>query len=263
MGRDGNNNRHLDFARGLARRAGEIMLEHFAVGVAFTSKADASRLTVADTAVNRMVIEEVARAFPDHGVRGEEESSQQDHHTMVWVCDPIDGTLPYSHGIPTNMFSLALVEDGKPIIGVVYDPYLRRLFTAQKAKGAFLNDRPIRVSASEVVAHQSMSISGDRGIQHPPGIYAACFDQGLEVFAQKSCVYSSMLVASGQFIGHVYGGQHSHDVAAVKIIVEEAGGKVTNLRGEEQRYDRPVHGALISNGAAHDDLISLIKPHLI
>lgn len=254
---------YLEFAKGLALRAGKIMLKHFAVGVAFTSKADTSRLTIADTAVNRMVIEEVDKQFPDHGVRGEEESSQQDHHKMVWVCDPIDGTLPYSHGIPTNMFSLALVQDGLPIVGVTYDPYLKRLYSADKGKGAYLNDQLIKVSTSGLRANQSISGASDRNLLYPPGVYAACYDRQLQFFSHKSCVYSSMLVASGQFIGQVYGGQHSHDVAAVKVIVEEAGGKVTDLRGQQQRYNGPVYGALISNGVAHNDLIELIKPHLI
>ncbi len=254
---------YLDFAKGLAGRAGGIMLEHFAVGVAFTSKADDSRLTIADTAVNRMVIEEVAKHFPEHGVRGEEESTQRDHHTMVWVCDPIDGTLPYSHGIPTNMFSLALVQDGEPIVGVTYDPYLKRLFAAEKGKGAFLNNQPIKVSTSGLVANQSISGASDRSLLYPPGVYAACYDRQLQFFSHKSCVYSSMLVASGQFVGHMYCGVHAHDVAAVKIIVEEAGGKVTDLRGQQQRYDQPIYGALISNGVAHDDLLALIKPHLL
>ncbi len=256
-------NSYLDFAKGLALRAGETMLEHFAVGVAFTSKADDSRLTIADTAVNRVVIDEVAKQYPDHGVRGEEESSQQDHHTMVWVCDPIDGTLPYSHGIPTNVFSLALVENGEPILGVVYDPYLKRLFTAEKGKGAFLNDQSIKVNSSGVVANQSIGLSSDKTIMNQPGFHAECWNRGLQVFGLKSCIYSSMLVASGQFIAHMYNNKHSHDVAAVKIIVEEAGGKVTDLHGQEQRYDQPINGALISNGVAHDELIKLITPHLI
>lgn len=161
------------------------------------------------------------------------------------------------------MFSLALVKDGKPILGVVYDPYLKRMFTAEKGKGAYLNGKPTKVSTSGLLANQSIGLSSDQTILHQPGVHAECWDKGLQIFGLKSCIYSSMLVASGQFIAHMYNSTHSHDVAAVKIIVEEAGGKVTNLRGKEQRYDQPIYGALISNGVAHDDLIELITPHLI
>ena len=246
---------YLSFAKDLALRAGDIMLEHFMVGAATKIKDDNSPLTIADTAVNRMVIEEVAKHYPEHGVRGEEESNQQDHHEYVWVCDPIDGTIPYALGIPTNVFSLALVVNGEPIMGVVYDPYLKRMFHAEKGRGAFMNDRKIHVSADGLEPRVPIGLSSQNSIQS----HVDLKQRELRIFTMYSCVYSAMLVAAGQFAAHVHSGTHSHDVAASKIIVEEAGGKVTDLDGEEQRYDQPINGAIISNGVGHDELIALIR----
>lgn len=247
---------YLDFAKGLAQNAGVIMLEHFQLGVATEIKADNSPLTFADTAVNSMVIKQVAHTYPDHGVRGEEESSQEDHHEYVWVCDPIDGTIPYALGIPTNVFSLALVINGDPVLGVVYDPYLKRMFSAEKGKGAYLNGQKIHVNSAGLNPRNPIGLSSHNTL----GSYTDFKKRELRIFTMYSCVYSSMLVAAGQFIAHIHSGKHSHDVAASKIIIEEAGGKVTDLEGKQQRYDKPISGALISNGAVHDELLEILKP---
>src|SRR6185369_16230217 len=117
---------YLQFARGLADQAGAIMLEHFQVGVAKRDKAEADNtpVTIADTQINRLVIEAVRAKHPTHAVIGEEESHPADGVEFTWVCDPIDGTIPYTMGIPTNLFSLALVDgEGQPVVAVVYDPY--------------------------------------------------------------------------------------------------------------------------------------------
>ncbi len=246
---------YLTFAKELALKAGDIMLEHFQIGVVTENKADNSPLTIADTTVNRMVIDEVAKHYPDHGVRGEEESSQKDHHKYVWICDPIDGTIPYAYGIPTNVFSLALAIDGVPIAGVVYDPYLRRMFSAEKGKGAFMNNSKIQVNSDKLDPLTPLGFSSHNSL----GCYNAIKERKLRIFIMYSCVYSSMMVAAGQFAAHIHSGKHSHDVAATKVIIEEAGGKVTDLEGNEQRYDQPINGALISNGRVHNELLELIK----
>ena len=119
----------LDFAKSLANEAGEVMLQHFQVGVANETKAleGDTPVTVADKAINSMVIEAIKRQYPDHSVIGEEESNRRDNAEYTWVCDPIDGTIPYVMGVPTNVFSIAMVDkDGQPVVAVVFDPYMKR-----------------------------------------------------------------------------------------------------------------------------------------
>jgi len=240
-------------------------MDHFQIGLATETKADNSPVTVADTAVNSMVIEEVHKHFPAHSVRGEEESTQQKDDEFVWVCDPIDGTIPYAHGIPTNVFSLALVQSGEPIAAVIYDPYMKRLFSAEKNKGATLNKSPAHVKNASSIKHETIGLSG------PPRLYAVTDDAvllsavrtaGARPIELGSAIYEAAMVAAGEFVGQIFAGRTAHDIAAVKLIVEEAGGKVTDLLGRDQRYDRPIYGAVVSNGRIHDDLLELIKPYL-
>src|SRR5689334_10230705 len=130
----------LEFAKKIAHEAGDIMLAHFQIGIAKEDKEDGSPVTIADKAINHMVIEAIAKAYPNDAVLGEEESLHNEAGEYLWVCDPIDGTIPFSLGIPVNVFTLALLKDGQPLVSVVYDPYLKRLFSAIKGEGAFCND---------------------------------------------------------------------------------------------------------------------------
>src|SRR5688572_20277061 len=106
----------LEFAKKLASHAGDIMLKHFQIGIAKENKADGSPVTIADKAINSMVIQEISQAYGNDGIYGEEESLVKEDGEYLWVCDPIDGTIPYAFGIPTNVFTLALLQDGKPLL---------------------------------------------------------------------------------------------------------------------------------------------------
>lgn len=253
---------YLDFAKEVAHAAGDIMLKHFTIGIDHEIKPDLSPVTIADKEVNSRVIAMVKGAFPDHSVRGEEESNHVEGDEYVWVCDPIDGTIPYSLGIPTNVFSLALVRHGVPICAVVYDPYMKRLYTAEKDKGAYLNDEPIRVSDG-VIAHNAAVAMGNHDAENAMKVILAlrtsAHHKQLRVFQYHSDVYAAMAVATGQFAFYVSVSPHPHDNAASKLIIEEAGGKVTDLGGKEQRYDSPINGAIISNGVVHNDVLEMMQ----
>ncbi|MEK6962810.1 MAG: inositol monophosphatase family protein [Nanoarchaeota archaeon] len=148
------------FAINLAKKVGRIMLRYFSSRVKNSYKQDHSPVTKADLDINRLVIENVKRRFPMHDVLGEEESHLSNSSDYVWVCDPIDGTIPYSHGIPVSVFSLALTHHGKPIVGVVYDPFHRKTFFAEQGKGATLNGKKIRVSPKKELEHALIGMDG-------------------------------------------------------------------------------------------------------
>lgn len=255
--------KRLEFATELAYQAGDIMLKYFQIGVAKENKSDGSPVTIADREVNALVIESVSKEYPNDGVLGEEASNLKEGAEYVWVCDPIDGTIPYTFGIPVSQFSLALVKDGNPVVGVLYDPYMKRLYHAVKGGGAFMNEQRIHVNKETKLAGNFIA---------SPTQNVSLFDSAklVEEISKRNintCVFRCFtsecsLVASGQFVGSILGYPTAHDVAAVKIIVEEAGGKVTDLLGNEQRYDRAVKGAIISNGLVHDELVFLVKPYL-
>jgi fructose-1,6-bisphosphatase/inositol monophosphatase family enzyme len=252
-------NEKLEFAVGLAREAGEIMKENFSLGMKKEWKEDDSPITVTDIAINTLVLKAIQEKYPMHSFVGEEGSKVIDSE-YTWVCDPVDGTVPFSHGFPTFVFSLALTRNGESILGVIYDPMMDRLLHAEKGNGAFLNGKRITVSDNTQFNKRMFIEAG--GYSVLPTLQNVLADEGCRILSFYSCVYAGMLVASGELAGGIYKGDKSWDAAAVKIIVEEAGGKVTDLKGEEQRYDGEINGFIASNGLIHTKLVDLIRPLL-
>lgn len=253
-------NDYLEFAKKIAYKAGEIMKMYFNDNNGASYKYDKTIVTKADTQINEYLIEQVKKYYPMHSVDGEEEQFGKSDY--VWVCDPVDGTAMYARHIPVAVFSLALVIKGEPIVGIVYDPFTNNLYSAIKGHGAYKNSKKISVNSLELsdkesVAHFDMWPSSDYNI----------FDQ-IKKLGEKtyfvgigSIIRASMCVASGEFTLAVFPGtKHKNcDIAAVKVIVEEAGGAVTDLFGNKQKYDMDINGAIISNGKVHREVIETFK----
>lgn len=250
-------------AKELAQKAGDIIRKNFQLGMKKEWKADNSPVTATDIEVNKLVIEEVKKHFPGHDIKGEEESSLENNSEYLWVCDPVDGTYPFSHGLPNFAFSLALVKDGEPILGIANDPILNRVYFAEKGKGAFLNDEKIHVSDLDNLNGGIIDAVNFKAAKYQMwDIYNTLANKGSRLFKLGSIVYAGVLVACGEFTATIFTHVGCHDIAALKIIVEEAGGKVTDLFGKEQRYDREIKGAIISNGKVHDELVTLVGESL-
>lgn len=246
----------LEFGKELAQDAGEIMLKYFQVGVTYTSKADGhqSPLTIADDEINELVISRVKAKFPEYAVIGEEKSHRAKNPPYTVVVDPIDGTLNYVMGVPTNVFSFALVNPaGQPVVAVVNDPYMKRLYWAPKGGGAFMNGNPIKVNAVGDISQAYIGCNPNKyatmlnSVDFCDAVIRACN----RPIMYSSTIYEAMLVATGQIAATMFVQDGAHDIASAKLIVEEAGGKVTNIFGNEQRYDRPLNGAIVSNGLVH------------
>lgn len=241
---------HKEFAISLAKKAGKIMRANFGLAMKREWKADNTPVTITDIKINKLVIAGVKKHFSQHGVLGEEESYNVKGKEYLWVCDPVDGTVPFSHGLPTFVFSLALVKNGAPVLGVIYDPVMDRMYLAEKGKGAFLNGKRIRVNTSGLI--NSVAFTPTKRATLYRDKYPKVF--WLNLF---SICYEGVMVASGHAIAALYDYYFPHDIAALKVIVEEAGGKVTDFEGKEQRYDRRINGALITNGRVHKDLLKI------
>lgn len=257
--------RELEFAKTLAKDAGVIMKQYFGLSLAYEWKADQTPVTKADTEINSLVIQKIQEAFPGDGVYGEEESYETSSNRL-WVCDPVDGTMPFSHGLQISTFSLALVIDGNPIVGVIYDPFTDRLFHATKNGGAFCNNDAIHVSnqplQNALIDVEGFPAKGSKAVTS----YDITICKTIEVLGANtthlwSAIIAFALVASGQYSASLFNVRNIHDVAAAKVIVEEAGGKVTDLFGHDQRYDQPTNGFIASNGIVHDDLVRLFSNH--
>lgn len=250
----------LEIAKDIALKAGVIMKQYFGFETEKEFKSDHTPVTIADTTINSMVIQQLKKHFPDHGVLGEEESDYQENNEYIWVCDPIDGTVPFSIGMPTNVFSLALTHNGEVILGVIYDPYLDRMVWAEKGTGTFCNGKRIFVNQSENL--QNQIIYSSYAHADITGLYAEIQKEHTGLLSFRSILYPTIFIAHGTLIGSFYPYRHAYDVATSKIIIEEAGGKVTDLFGNDQRYNRPVKGCIASNGKVHDQLVELAKKYI-
>ncbi len=251
---------YKEFAINLAKEAGEIIKKNFKLGMKKEWKSDNTPVTETDFKINRLVIDSVKKHFPTHSVLAEEGNNLQDGSEYTWVCDPLDGTIPFSHGIPTCVFSLALVKNGEPILGVIYDPFMDRMFFAEKDKGTFLNGAKVSVSKKKDL--EKSVIGAGVAKRDVFGVNKAIFplkEEDAKVMNLLSICYMGMLVASGEFVAAIFSHTSAHDLAALKIIVEEAGGKVTDLFGKDQRYDRPIKGGLMSNGLVHKKILDIIE----
>ncbi|PIP63935.1 hypothetical protein CO083_05780 [Candidatus Roizmanbacteria bacterium CG_4_9_14_0_8_um_filter_34_12] len=250
---------YLQFAKKLALTAGGIMLTYFKQGVEFTVKKDKSIVTEADIKINQMVIDQITKIYPVHSILGEEKT-QDNRSDFAWVCDPIDGTVPFSKGIPISVFSLALVKNGEPQLGVVYDPFMKRMYSAVKGEGAFLDDRLIMVSDIRAKIGATINVEWWFSAQYDISrqMYQFSLDTNTDMYQIGSVTAASCLVASGQLEAVVFAGGKGKnvDIAAVKVIVEEAGGVVTDLFGSDQRYDDDIKGAVLANKKIHQTIIS-------
>lgn len=259
------NQEYLDFAKSVAFYAGKTMLEHYQSHLDFHFKEDKTVVTRVDKEINKYLIERVKERYKHHGVNGEEETYNPDSE-YTWVCDPLDGTGMYTNHIPVFVFSLALVYCGEPIVGVVYNPVEDKLYSAIQNEGAYCNGEKIHVNQKRL---------GDLGYRTNVEIFHnTLIDEVLLIKELKECskissigsvARSSMAIATGDFSCDIFpGSDHGNcDIAASSLIVKEAGGRVTNLYGEEQLYDKAIKGAIITNGISHSQVLDIVKKYTL
>lgn len=253
---------YLKFAQRIVKKAGKLMLRHFKIGVESSEKEDKSIVTKTDKEINDLLIKEVSKKFPNHAVLGEEKSHDTGSDS-VWLCDPVDGTVPFSKGIPVSVVSLAYVENGVPLVGVIYDPFTKRMYQAIKGKGAYLNREPIKVSDKYLNYKSTIDIEWWPEADYD--IDSVCHDLSIDtsvyILHIGSVIQATCMVASGQFEACIFAGTKgkSVDIAAAKVIVEEAGGLVTDIHGNDQKYYKDIDGAIVSNGVVHKILVDKFK----
>lgn len=253
---------YLAFAEKLAREAGGIANHYFSTDIAFEWKEDSSPVTAADLEINRLVIQRCREAYPDIGILGEEESDNPSPGKLVWVCDPIDGTVPYSLGLRLSTFCLALVRDGEPVVGVVHNFANNMMYSATKDGPARLNGAEIPRSSSAPMRLVDLEWWG-KGKFDLRGLREHLFVEGFQVPTFTNVGYPSMMVALGRTVGVVYSGDKPWDVAASKVIAEACGVTVTDLYGDRQRYDRPIRGAIIVHPDYFDELSQAVTETFI
>ncbi len=218
-------------------------------------------VTEADHASEKAIIDVIHRHFPDHHILSEETGEIILNSNYKWIIDPIDGTINFAHGIPLNCVSIAVEHHGEIIMAAVYNPHLHEFYFAEKGKGATLNDKPIRVSeqtrainACLVTGFPYTYINSPNG---PLEIFERFVRKGVPVRRLGSAAIDLCWVAAGRFDGFYEHKLEPWDSAAGYLIVEEAGGKVTDLTGS--KFSVYQHKVLATNGKIHDEMVELIN----
>lgn len=250
----------LQFAKMVADDARKISSQYYKTDLKFVTKSDTSPVTIADEKINQMVINRVKEHFPEHGVLGEEKSWQTDKE-YLWVCDPIDGTIAFSMGDPTFMFSLALVENGKPVVAVAGDLANGGIFWATKDGGAYFEGKPIHVSSRKMSEAWLAFPTGLKWLFSRQAMYERLAKEAYQTNIIHGGVFKGVLIAQGLSDGTIWPETiQPWDMAAVKLIVEEAGGRLTNAKGLDHLFNEELTGGvIISNGVIHEDLLGIVN----
>jgi histidinol-phosphatase len=245
----------LAFAIDTAMKAGRLTLAHFQNGAAVDLKTDSSPVTVADRDAERLMREEIAKAYPDDAILGEEEGAHGDGAGR-WVMDPIDGTKSFISGVPLYATLLAYERHGYPMLGVCYFPALNELLYAELEQGCYWNGRPARVSATPSI-EGAVIVSGSMGTMARSGRLHGY--QMLEAKAMAartwSDAYGHALVATGRAAAMIDPVVARWDISAMAIIVREAGGRFTDFDGT----DALAEEAISSNGLVHDEVLEAFR----
>lgn len=243
--------------------AGDVLKRRFG-RVRARLKGRANLVTEADLASQKAVVRVLKRRCPGHDWRCEEDEARDTGSDFVWVVDPLDGTTNYAHGYPSSCVSVGLLHRGRPLLGGVQDPFRGERFTAERGKGARLNGRTIKVSSPRRLS-DSLFITGfayDRAekSRYYVELYRRFMIAGHDVRRSGAAALDLAWIAAGRAEGFWEFGLSPWDVAAGRLLVEEAGGKVTDFsgRGWERLED---YGAqtLAANGRVHGDMLALIK----
>jgi histidinol-phosphatase len=217
-------------------------------------KPDGTPVTPGDKEAEQVIIETIQQHFPDHGFLGEESGASQTQSAYQWLIDPIDGTKNYVRKIPLFATQLALMKDNELILGVSNAPVLKEVMYAEKGSGAFLNDRPIHVTdvnqlSDAVVCHAGLESFTEQGLLSNicDLINDSSWSRGFGDF------YMYHLLASGRVDVVVEAAIYVWDIAALTVIIREAGGAVTDLQG------RPINtnttSIVATNGALHEAVL--------
>ena len=250
----------LAVAVDVARAAGALLHDQLGQARQISFKGAINLVTEMDRRAERLIIERLRRAFPDHGLLAEETGPLPGAAPYRWIVDPLDGTTNYAHGFPVFAVGIALEAEGEIVLAVAYDPNLRELFVAERGGGAFLNGAPIRVSDTARL-DQSLLATGFPYTIRDGGVTNLAEFAALSLRAQAvrrlgSAILDGAYVASGRLDGYWELTLGPWDMAPTALLVTEAGGTVTNVRGGPFGLDGP--GILATNGKIHHALLETL-----
>ena len=246
-----------------AVQAGAAQLQHFFNGSFKISNKEGinNLVTEADHASEKAIINVIQKAYPDHFILSEETGEIKSNSEYKWVIDPIDGTVNFANGIPICCVSIAVEKEGEIILGTVYNPLMNEMYMAEKGKGAMLNDKKISVSNKENVSNSCLVTGFPYSYLDSPNgplqVFEKLIRKGIPVRRLGSAALDLCWVAAGRFDGFYEHSLQAWDSAAGFLIVEKAGGTVTDFSGN--LYSPYQTHILATNGRIHQEMLDLVK----
>ena len=257
----------LDVAIKAAIRASEIIAESYGNFKQLDFKSDIDVVTEVDFKCEEAITKILREETPDYGIIAEEGTSFPGE--KVWIVDPLDGTINFSHSFPLFGPSIGLCKGNEVLVGVIADPIREELFYATKGNGAFLNDlynkgEPKRIHVSDVksmkqaIVASSLPYNRDDDYFQKMGRNFVALEKEIQSTRKLGMAALTMAyIAAGRLEGYIVSGANSWDMAGGIVILEEAGGKITNYKGEPYTLDS--FEWLASNGYLHDNFVSIYK----
>jgi myo-inositol-1(or 4)-monophosphatase len=241
----------------IAREAGALLMDYFHQRVKIEYKGEVDLVTVADRKSEALILDRIRTQFPGHDVLGEEGSRIESGSDYKWYVDPLDGTTNFAHGFPVFCVSLAVEHRGRCVAGVIYDPTRDEMFSAELGNGARLNGHPIRVSITAKLGESLVATGFPSHKRHKnPNIYfyhqITLRSHGVR--RAGSAALDLCNVACGRFDAFWEFNLNPWDTAAGVLIVEEAGGRVTDFSGGP--FQIASRETLASNGLVHKELLA-------
>jgi myo-inositol-1(or 4)-monophosphatase len=244
-----------------AKAAGAIHKKFYGktLHIQFKGKNSLNLVTQVDQLSEKKILSVLQKQFPTHDFLGEESGLQENNSAYTWIIDPLDGTTNFAHAYPFFCVSIALVQNGIPIVAVIYDALRDECFTAQKGKGAFLNGKPIRVSKISKL-EKSLLCTGFaymvRETHYNLDNFAQFVLTSQGVRRDGSAAMNFAYVAAGRLDGFWERGIQAWDIAAGALLILEAGGKLTDITGDP--FDLFAQNALAANPKMHSILLKIL-----
>ncbi len=245
---------YLQAAIEIARKAGAVLCEEFDRPPSIAYKGEADLVTQADKRSERLIVELITKHFPDHAIAAEEGSGHESASEFRWHVDPLDGTTNFAHKYPCFAVSLAVARREEILAGVVFNPVYNELFAAARGEGATLNGKPIHVSKIDTLAASLLctGFPAHKRIASPNIHYYWDFTlRSHGVRRDGSAALDLAAVAAGRFEAFWEFGLNKWDTAAGVLLVQEAGGKISDFAGQPYKLGGPV--ILASNALMHEE----------
>ena len=252
----------LGFIKELALQAGQILRNYVDKDLEIKHKSRTDLVTIADHASEKFLIDSIKKAFPKHTINAEESGEWEGAADHQWFIDPLDGTLNYAHGVPIYSVSIGYAYQGEMTLGVIYDPSLDEIFCAERGKGVTLNGTPIHVADHQDLIDCMLFTGFPHDQWGTPDDNIDNFIRFCQVSQTVRRLGSAALaiayIAAGRLDGIWEIEIHQWDIAAGALMVEEAGGIVTDINGGSDYLSKPV-SFLAANPIIHSAMLDVLK----